>query len=103
TGSDNIYLQYAGWVYAFIYAGNALYSAAGADIYYELMSYADEKIIAELRADRAYWKRYETPVAAVATSVNDTYLKSQGQSDGKKSYGRFVDLMISYEKMQASE
>ena len=103
TGSDNEYLQYAGWVYALIYAGNALYSAAGADIYNELMSYADEKIIAELRANSAYWKQYETPVATVATSVNDTYLKSQGQSDGRKSYGRFVDLMISYRKMQTSE
>lgn len=102
TGSDNIYLQYAGYVYALIYAANALYSAAGADIYNELMSYADEKIIAELRANSAYWKQYETPVATVATSVNDTYLKSQGQSDGKKSYGRFVDLMISYRKMQTS-
>lgn len=103
TGSDNVYLQYAGWVYALIYAANALYSAAGADIYNELMSYADEKIIAELSANSEYWKKYETPVATVATSVNDTYLKSQGQSDGKKSYGRFVDLMISYRKMQASE
>ena len=26
TGSDNVYLQYAGWVYALIYAANALYS-----------------------------------------------------------------------------
>lgn len=103
TGSDNVYLQYAGWVYALIYAANALYSAAGAEIYNELMSYADSKIIAELKANSEYWKKYETPVAAVATTVNDTYLKSQGQTDGKKSYGRFVDLMISYEKMQASE
>ncbi len=102
TGSDNAYVQYAGWVYALIYAANALYSAAGSDIYNELMSYADDKIIAELNANSEYWKRYETPVAAVATSVNDTYLKSQGQSDGKKSYGRFVDLMISYRKMQTS-
>ena len=103
TGSDNVYLQYAGWVYALIYAANALYSAAGSEIYSELMSYADEKVIAELSANSAYWKKYETPVATVATTVNDTYLKSQGQTDGKKSYGRFVDLMISYRKMQASE
>lgn len=103
TGSDNAYVQYAGWVYALIYAANALYSAAGADIYNELMSYADEKVIAELSANSTYWKKYETPVADVATSVNDTYLKSQGQSDGKKSYGRFVDLMISYRKMQTGE
>lgn len=98
TGSDNVYLQYAGWVYALIYAANALYSAAGAEIYSELMSYADNRIKAELKANSEYWKKYETPVATVATTVNDTYLKSQGQSDGKKSYGRFVDLMISYEK-----
>lgn len=103
TGSDNVYLQYAGWVYALIYAANALYSAAGSEIYSELMSYADEKVIAELSANSAYWKKYETPVATVATTVNDTYLKSQGQTDGKKSYGRFVDLMISYRKMQTSE
>ena len=44
TGSDNVYLQYAGWVYALIYAANALYSAAGAEIYSELMSYADNRI-----------------------------------------------------------
>lgn len=67
------------------------------------MSYADEKVIAELGANSVYWKKYETPVATVATTVNDTYLKSQGQTDGKKSYGRFVDLMISYRKMQTSE
>lgn len=103
TGSDNVYLQYAGWVYALIYAANALYSAAGSDIYNELMSYADSKILAELKANSEYWKKYETPVATVATTVNDTYLKSQGQTDGKKSYGRFVDLMISYRKMQTSE
>lgn len=103
TGSENVYLQYAGWVYALIYAANALYSAAGADIYNELMSYADEKIIAELKANSDYWKQYETPVATVATSVNDTYLKSQGQSDGKKSYGRFVDLMISYRKQSNNQ
>ena len=79
------------------------YLACTAEIYSELMSYADSRIVAELKANSEYWKKYETPVAAVATTVNDTYLKSQGQSDGKKSYGRFVDLMISYEKMQASE
>ena len=93
-GSDNEYLNYAGWTYALYYAANALYSAAGGDIYDQLMGYADEKVIAELNANVAYWKKYETPVAEVAAAVNDTYLKAQGQSDGRRSYGRFVDLMI---------
>ena len=93
-GSDNEYLNYAGWIYALLYAANAFYSAAGEEAYLQLMSYADEKVIAELNANSVYWKKYETPVAEVAAAVNDTYLKTQGQTDGRRSYGRFVDLMI---------
>ena len=28
--------------------------------------------------------------------MNDTYLKLQNQTDGVKSYGRMVDLMLAY-------
>lgn len=28
--------------------------------------------------------------------MNDTYLKMNSQADGVKSYGRMVDLMLSY-------
>ena len=44
-GSDNKYLNYAGWIYALLYAANAFYSAAGEEAYLQLMSYADEKVI----------------------------------------------------------
>lgn len=93
-GADSDILNYCGYVYAFMYASDALYSAAGTEVYSELLSYANEKVVAELRANSEYWKNYETPVAQVAATVNDSYLKSQGQSDGARSYGRFVDLMI---------
>ena len=33
-------------------------------------------------------------------SVNDTYLKMNSQADGVKSYGRMVDLMLSYRRIQ---
>ncbi len=32
--------------------------------------------------------------------MNDTYLKMNSQADGVKSYGRMVDLMLSYRRIQ---
>jgi hypothetical protein len=47
-------------------------------------------------AVQAYWQRYQGPVQRVSQAVNDTYLKSQGQADGVRSYGRMVDLMLAW-------
>lgn len=35
--------------------------------------------------------------------MNDTYLKMNSQTEGVKSYGRMVDLMLSYRRMQQQE
>ena len=49
---------------------------------------------ADLYAHTIFWQKYEGPVAEKAEAVNDTYLKSNKQEDGVKSYGRMVDLLI---------
>jgi len=45
----------------------------------------------------AFWQP-RTPVVraarVVSERVNDTYLRSQGQSEGTRSYGRMVDLLL---------
>ena len=46
--------------------------------------------------NNAFWARYDSPVAEVHEAVNDAYLKSNGQSEGTKSYGRVVDLMLAW-------
>ena len=92
--SDNEYLNYSGFSEALIYAMGQYYSAAGAEKYTELYKTIHPAIIREMQNNNAYWKQYDTPVAKVSHKVNDTYLKVQGQNDGVKSYGRFVDLML---------
>lgn len=92
--SDSVILRYSGYVQALSYAMNAYYSAAGAEKYSEMYGKIHPLVQTEFYDNSQYWKQYETPVAKVSEKVNDTYLKSQGQSDGAKSYGRFVDLMI---------
>ncbi|WP_276929276.1 DUF3810 family protein, partial [Herbinix luporum] len=49
-----------------------------------------------------YWAKYEdTVVSTVSNKINDTYLKANAQSDGVKSYGRMVDLLLAkYRKDQ---
>lgn len=47
------------------------------------------------RAALAEWlARHAGPVRQVSWAVNDAYLRSQGQADGVRSYGRVVDLLL---------
>lgn len=39
-------------------------------------------------------RRHEGPARAVSHAVNDAYLRSQGQAEGARSYGRVVDLLL---------
>lgn len=96
TLSDSAELQYSGYMLALTYAANALYSA-DKDKYYDLVKecYTNE-MIADFRAYSEYWKQFETPVAETAAKINDNYLKSNSQSEGIKSYGKMVDLVIAY-------
>ena len=45
-------------------------------------------------AERAHSQRYRTGWSKVRRRINDAYLKSQGQTEGVRSYGRMVDLLI---------
>lgn len=95
--SDNAELQYSGYMLAFIHSVNALYDS-DKEKYYEVFAYLSEKATADLNANNEYWSKYETPVAEVASSLNDSYLKVNSQADGTKSYGRMVDLLLAYER-----
>lgn len=98
TESDKPYFQYSGYMMALIYATNALYDES-VEKYSDISSRLSNSVKADLRYENAYWDSlrstdaYET-VEAVSDKVNDTYLKINGQSDGVKSYGKMVDLLI---------
>lgn len=48
----------------------------------------------DLRAEVAFWKRFDGPAAAVSERVNDTYLKTQGVRSGVASYGETTRLLL---------
>lgn len=94
VNSDEPELRYSGYMEALIIAGNRLYEDS-AELYYEVATLYDDGIYADFAANNEYWKQFEdTKTNEIGEKVNDTYLKVNKQTDGTKSYGRMVDLLL---------
>ena len=91
---DVVY-EYSGCLAGLLYTSNALYSA-DIEAWYDVMSQCSPGVISDLSDNNAYWAKWESPVEEAAESVYDSYLKSQGQELGIKSYGACVDLIVEY-------
>ena len=93
SGDDEY--RYSGALLAYIYLGNALYSA---DYYAwkEVYSSLSENVRADLTANNAYWKQFETPAADVSERVYESFLQTYGDDRGMQSYGACVDLLTVY-------
>ena len=96
--SEDEYIRYSAYLNMFEYLSNALYRA-DKDAYKELIKEVNSDIIDELIAYSEFFEKYEDNVVAdVSGAVNDSYLQSQGQTAGTKSYGLVVDLAVAYYK-----
>lgn len=91
--SPRAYVRYSGTLLALIYAGNAL-SEADPAAYAAVWAMYSPAVVADLRAYNAAWESYDGEAAEVHEQLNDAYLKANGQTEGVRSYGRMVDLLI---------
>ena len=65
--------------------------------YKALASGLPPAVKADLAAYREVWNAYEqTVISDLTEKVYDAYLHVQGESDGTKSYGNMVDLLLAY-------
>lgn len=92
--SGDPYLMYSGCHNAMKNLLNAYYRECSTEEYAEVYALIDPRVQRHLYLNSVFWQQYETPVATVSTAINDTYLKINNQTDGTKSYGRMVDLVI---------
>ena len=96
--SDDAYVRYSGYMSIFEYVLNALYQA-DTDAYFEVICDMDDKVRYEMIAYNEFFAKYRDSVASDITgAINDSYLQSQGQSAGSRSYGMVVDLAVAYYK-----
>ncbi len=94
-GSEDPYVRYSGYLEAFEYVLNALYRA-DPDLYYAAYGGLNDEVKGELAAYSRFYKEYAGTVAEkISTTVNDTYLQSQG-TPGVTSYGMVVDLIVAF-------
>ena len=100
SGSDAEF-KYSGALLAYINLGNALYSV-DPEAYYTIAGTLNDYVLADLRANSAYWDQYETKAAEVGETVYTGFLQSHGQTLGMKSYGACVDLLVVHYLEEAS-
>ncbi|MDR1688741.1 MAG: DUF3810 domain-containing protein [Clostridiales bacterium] len=93
SGDDDF--VYSGLMLAFIHTSNALYRA-DAESYGKITGLLSESVLRDIRANNEFWKKYEGKASEISNKANDSYLKSNGQAEGVKSYGQMVDLVVAY-------
>jgi Protein of unknown function (DUF3810) len=60
-------------------------------------------VLRDEAAIRAWTFHYRGRANEVGRQVNDAYLKTQGQADGVRSYGRMVDLLLAERRRSGNE
>ncbi|OGO90780.1 MAG: hypothetical protein A2Y17_03300 [Clostridiales bacterium GWF2_38_85] len=96
--SDDSYIRYSGLLNINEYVLSALRKASSND--YSQMYYSiPGSIRHELKAYSDFYNSYKNKtVSTVTKTINNTFLQSQGQTEGLKSYGMVVDLIVAYYK-----
>ncbi len=94
--SERADFQYSGYMLAFNYALNRLagedYQAAAA-----VAKTVEAGVVRDDTAESKYWKKYQnTVISNTAGEIYETYLESNQQSDGLKSYGKMLDFVIAW-------
>ncbi|MBZ9686275.1 DUF3810 domain-containing protein [Clostridium estertheticum] len=89
----DINFQYSGALTALSYSFNAL-QKSDSQKYSELILTCSIGVLNDFKYNQNFWAQYSGPVEKINDKINDTYLKSQNQGSGTKSYGAMVDLLL---------
>jgi len=89
----DIYFKYSGTLSALNYTMGALRKVDNIK-HGELLATYSEGVARDIQYNNEFWNRYSGPVEKISDRINDTYLKTQNQKSGVKSYGAVVDLLI---------
>lgn len=92
--------QYSGTFRGALYAMSAL-AHADRDAYARARHDLSAPLRRDLDALAAWRKRYESRLGEMQDRINDAYLKTQGQAEGVRSYGRVVDLLLAERRAAA--
>lgn len=87
--------RYSGYMEAFVYCSNALYSY-DVEIWRGTQQYVTEGMFKDFAALNKYIDDHKGKVREVSHDFNDSFIKAQGVSDGALSYDRVTKLILAY-------
>ncbi|MGL5348495.1 MAG: DUF3810 domain-containing protein [Peptostreptococcaceae bacterium] len=91
----DIDFKYSGYILALNHTANAL-SRVDYDSYKILTKKISNEVMTDLKNNQIFWNKYEGKIDEVSNKFNDSYLKANGVKDGTGSYGKMVDLLLTY-------
>lgn len=97
--SDDTLMRYSGLMLAYDNAMSAL-RKVDPDAASTIAAGLSPAVRSDLAQRAEHWAKYEGPVQGVSNAANDTYLKANNQTDGMRSYGRMVDLLLADQRMR---
>lgn len=101
AASDDPYIRYCGYANLYEYLTSAFYSASPERYMSTVAGFLAADVQGEFAAYSKMFEPYHASAASnVTDAVNDAYLKTQGQTEGTRSYGLVVDLAVAYLKTQ---
>lgn len=89
----DINFKYSGTLAALSYSLTALQKHDSVK-YKKLILLCSKGVMNDLYYNQEIWSGFSGPIEKLGTKINDTYLKSQNQQSGTKSYGAMVDLLL---------
>ena len=91
--SSNLEINYSGNLIALQYLLSELYYV-NKNLYSEKIKKIRKGILKNIEEKREFSKKYKNPFEDVFKKIYDFYLKNNNQSQGIKSYGLVVNLLI---------
>ncbi|MBK5240102.1 DUF3810 domain-containing protein [Clostridium sp.] len=89
----DVNFQYSGTLAALSYSISAL-RKDNPEIYNTMILTCSKGVLNDLNYSHEFWAKYSGPIEKINDKINDTYLKSQNQKSGTRSYGAMVDLLL---------
>ena len=86
---------YAGYLSALNYTNVAL-AKVDSESLIELNAQLSDGVRRDMRYLNEFWAQYDGKVEKTFNTMNQTYLTLNGVIDGVQSYGRVVDLLLTY-------
>ncbi|MEG1311203.1 MAG: DUF3810 domain-containing protein [Romboutsia sp.] len=94
----DIDFNYSGYILALNHTANALHKA-DYDTYISLSKNISKDVKNDLINNSNFWNKYEGKVDEFSNKFNDSYLKANGVTEGNASYGKIIDLLLTYYKL----